>query len=726
MSCASCINLSFSAEATNYQVDLTSTDNQNWSGVIEVDERGDVIIELSFDNTLKLWVLTFVGTASTSTSTLTAQPVGDCPTNLNYVNSPGENFINLTLTPCSSGCSDCLRIVTVNPQGGTEVWQPENFTLTCEDGLWTAMTNITCCCYTISVGKSTITLNQITTQNSRPRFIGGIDEITYEMYYAQGKWTITQNGIEFAEVTTTASCPPLIGWNTLIDDFTIAECGGGEDCEKCVRVSFTYEGENYTFDVPRVSPPQTIPGNPTNFQFISALDPPLISSFGQNLTHIALVNSSGNSFLVFRYNDEVVGSAILNETECPFGSYPNITYHGNSSFFQNLTVTPCNPCPPQQVGTLEADCDCSIGEYTITNENLFTSFEVEACETIFRLNSCFGNQVVYTDTDLTEYVGKVVTIEGFDHCFLVSVHSEVVVTQDVKLTGCYTDCEECSKLMFRLRDCQGHFSDIISTDPRLEQLVGKVIKLPFKDKACFTVTRIPYQYNLQLVEHFTDFSSAYNTCIDCYDQGQVEPNYDVCGCSEDKVSEISCKFVELMYQKMMSRRLGIKYCCEVEEAPTTIAFNRLQYELMCETTPPLPEPEVEECCLQTDNTCQPVNCVPCQPTVSQQVQTDCCNCESSGEASPHDCHKYTVTITSEQLALATGNENNNKNGKLFFGYFDCKKEKVTTIQIKEPSTKQYCVLGIPILGYFTQENFVAIPLTRGDICEPQNTNCNCN
>jgi hypothetical protein len=86
--------------------------------------------------------------------------------------------------------------------------------------------------------------------------------------------------------------------------------------------------------------------------------------------------------------------------------------------------------------------------------------------------------------------------------------------------------------------------------------------------------------------------------------------------------------------------------------------------------------------------------------------------------------------------LAIGNDTAWLNGKVFFGYYKCKATKPTFVKITEvvsdgktsrAYSESFCVLGIPTLGYFSNNEWAEIlTLTRGDVCEPEVDNTCCN
>jgi hypothetical protein len=296
--------------------------------------------------------------------------------------------------------------------------------------------------------------------------------------------------------------------------------------------------------------------------------------------------------------------------------------------------------------------------------------------------------------------------------------------QEVFVEYCYQTCEECSTKAYLLFSCTSQFS-IQSTDPRLEELNSdeKIIRIPFYQDGCFRIKQVAYDRTRTYIP-VVEYSGVYDNCLDCFPRETVEPLVEFGICDPQKVVDIKCDFAEMMYQQMMSRRLGIEFCCPIEKGKATLKNDIIDFALLPDELPELPEPYVEYCCIPitTDN-CPPISCSTCIETV---VEVENCNCTAS-ENSPHPCHTYQVTVLGKQLLLAAGNTNGSLNGKVYFAYFKCKTTKPTVVEYTTAQTNPYCVLGIPVFGYYANNEWVNLPLTRGEECpEEEITNTCCN
>lgn len=351
----------------------------------------------------------------------------------------------------------------------------------------------------------------------------------------------------------------------------------------------------------------------------------------------------------------------------------------------------------------------------------------------FLIRNCSNNvQQVTTSTVLTDYLNRIIVLEEYpDICW--EVVEEVEGTGSaVTVENCFFSCEDCARTAYMLTDCTGRLQPIYSTQENLLDLVGSIIKVPYHDNSCFTVSVVPYS-NDETYYTIT-FSNTYETCEACRNLTTIYPEYEEELCDTEKVDKIKSKYAEAVYQEVMSRRFGVKYCCDTEKAKWELKNKLIDNDLIDFASPELPEPYVEACCIVTESICnEPDRCTPCTTEVT--VEQECpCSCEASTN-SPHDCHTYSFTVTSEMLADATGNDNTRTNNKVYFGYIPCGSVKSITNSYStgEEGLKEICVLGIPILGWYKDNEWVdyttlvGVTLTRGAVCEEDINECNtCN
>ena len=346
----------------------------------------------------------------------------------------------------------------------------------------------------------------------------------------------------------------------------------------------------------------------------------------------------------------------------------------------------------------------------------------------YKLTRCDNGEVQYVSTDISQYLGQYVTSEKAPYCMLVEYYETSEVTPGtITVTDCYSSCEECSRIYYALTDCSGRYPTIYTYDQSLEGKSGNIIRVPYYQNSCFSIlalASVDAEIRSTSVP-FIEFSNTYRTCIECQPQEPTPAVEALEVCDPEKVERIKCKYVDLIHQQVLSKRFGVKFCCPGDLVGATISNELIDIQLLQDPDPGFPEPIVEYCCLQIPDPCQQFqnNCHECVET--NPATAEGCNCTASVD-SPYDCHIYSVSVTEEQIALATGNSNSWLNGKVFFGYFSCGSTASTFHSFEALGTEEFCVLGIPVFGYYANNEWVEIenPI-RGAVCtEEENTCCN--
>jgi len=131
----------------------------------------------------------------------------------------------------------------------------------------------------------------------------------------------------------------------------------------------------------------------------------------------------------------------------------------------------------------------------------------------YRLESCAtdDNTVIYTSTDLSQYEGRTVNLEGYGNCFFVEIFEErVPSTVQVNVTNDYDNCVECPKPRYQLTNCEDS-EDLIVTTTNLEAQIGSVIKISFYPEKCWTVSVTDDNTSDDLVI----LTDTFTTCEEC-------------------------------------------------------------------------------------------------------------------------------------------------------------------------------------------------------------------
>jgi hypothetical protein len=144
--------------------------------------------------------------------------------------------------------------------------------------------------------------------------------------------------------------------------------------------------------------------------------------------------------------------------------------------------------------------------------------------------------IVYTSTNLSDYVNKYITLEEYgDQCFYVTVANELIPS-DVPVTpkDPYDTCEACSLPRYILEDCLG-IADPIITQTNLSAYIGSVITLETCPDICWTVSETDITTLSSDVYIDQEFASCPlclantlpSTCVTFTNTTSKEENFDV-------------------------------------------------------------------------------------------------------------------------------------------------------------------------------------------------------
>lgn len=184
-----------------------------------------------------------------------------------------------------------------------------------------------------------------------------------------------------------------------------------------------------------------------------------------------------------------------------------------------------------QTGTLSFT-DTDIPLLTTFNA-VWTSVEVPPFTQCYELTDCAGIlQPIFTQSDLSAHDGQVITLaDSTNHeiegCWLVTATTiSCPDTEEIKVYKCHDTCEDC---------------------------------LP---------APLPPE-------------------VPC--PRPVDPGYSTGLCDPNIVEDIYCSFAEMNYQKMMSRRFAIKFCCPPNEMDLIIKKEKIDMKLRTGVNP-TPDP----------------------------------------------------------------------------------------------------------------------------------------
>ena len=196
--------------------------------------------------------------------------------------------------------------------------------------------------------------------------------------------------------------------------------------------------------------------------------------------------------------------------------------------------------------------------------------------------------------------------EGSDQCWTVIESDQCEFNAPIiNVTETHPDCRFCLGLCYILTDCEGNETDI-KTDVDLSAYVGQVIQITTCPDVCWQVSEAPdcdgTLQNVNFVESFADC----DTCLPPPPEPEpvvlrpraINPGIIVKACSADYIEEVECRYAEIRYQEVVSKRYGIEFCCKDERRKWHIKHELLKLDMIHDPNVcPNPTPG---CCVPTN------------------------------------------------------------------------------------------------------------------------------
>ena len=214
------------------------------------------------------------------------------------------------------------------------------------------------------------------------------------------------------------------------------------------------------------------------------------------------------------------------------------------------------------------------------------------CETQEELQVQLPEDFFYED-------GVVTTFEGREGCWTLTrtpyeESIEVVVDESFK------DCEECLPPppepvepvcgpleLHVLKSCNGTHPDILVKEDMTE-FEGQVVWSEYFN-GCFIVGEKEESFDTDYQVSFT-IDRLHGNCLECLSYFEVEPDFDVPCCDEDKVQEVMCDFADKVHREIIAKRYGINTQDRTEYLKSWMRFESMKQQLRCLPHPPLPDP----------------------------------------------------------------------------------------------------------------------------------------
>ena len=230
---------------------------------------------------------------------------------------------------------------------------------------------------------------------------------------------------------------------------------------------------------------------------------------------------------------------------------------------------------------VKSDCGCYLVELidfqppSLSTIIITTSFTtcVECLRQYYELTSCNdSDDVIYTYTDVSAYIGQVIKIQGCDSCFTIEETEIPINPVIVTVSETFDTCPECAPpppclcsrrtnysttaKEYQYIDCNGNESDVITLQPN--ESTGKL---------CVGDWRVfyPETDNLEVFGNCLLPSKFNWVCPITTPVKKVKPGYSTPSCDIEKYEKITCKASEIYYKQVMRLRYGISNCCPEDE-----------------------------------------------------------------------------------------------------------------------------------------------------------------
>lgn len=211
----------------------------------------------------------------------------------------------------------------------------------------------------------------------------------------------------------------------------------------------------------------------------------------------------------------------------------------------------------------------------VTNTDIDCPTCLEKLNVYYKLINCLNTDVlVYTNTDLTEYIGTYISLAEYpDDCWYVEISTLAPPSvTPVTVVDSFVTCDECTQPYYILEDCNildPQVSLITGTD--LSAYVGQIITIDGCEGICWQVNTTDITVGAGPVV----VNANYTTCELCnppvpvvpvvHPYKSIRPGYNTPGCSPEKYEMYLCNFSEGVYRNMLVQRYGIDPCCAEDD-----------------------------------------------------------------------------------------------------------------------------------------------------------------
>ena len=200
--------------------------------------------------------------------------------------------------------------------------------------------------------------------------------------------------------------------------------------------------------------------------------------------------------------------------------------------------------------------------------------DCEACKAIYYvLSDCANIEAdVITSTDLSAYVGQIITLEWCPTiCWSVAISQTSLNFGTIgDISQEFDTCDECLTSFpcvcsrIKNHDTVAHNYDYLDC----EGVVQTITLLSGERSERICMAHWLSSYPTDYVEYFGDCTLVgdTHTCPpQIYPKRPVNPGYVTPICSTEKYEKITCKAAEILYKQVLTLRYGISNCCPEED-----------------------------------------------------------------------------------------------------------------------------------------------------------------
>jgi hypothetical protein len=233
---------------------------------------------------------------------------------------------------------------------------------------------------------------------------------------------------------------------------------------------------------------------------------------------------------------------------CPDGyTYEPTTGHckGTNPFLPNCA----QGCTKVQTDDAKGGCKCTVTEPFIP------------C--LYVLIECSGELQITTDTDLSEYMGTVIKLEGYgDACFYITLYDQVFIGEitPVTVTHSYANCDSCLP-GYNFYNCADPSVVITTNDPSFSGTEpGTVFTFEQYPTDCWTFGINQENPINPLLQFPVNVDKEFAECSDCY-----KPKYELVSCFNPEQVITTDVDLSIYLGKVVSLKGYPALCFEVRE-----------------------------------------------------------------------------------------------------------------------------------------------------------------